>query len=180
MGSRCGGPVDQGKRGDGRRCRGQPVYVQSIDATDSRGDCGRRNSGRGLASALANPCRPRSNEHDHIMKPSLRIALLGTGLLGRAIAERLQAVGHTVIVYNRTAAKALPLQAQGIAVAGTPELAVAQAEYVLLLLTDAAAIRSVLLSPACAAALKGKTIVQMGTIGSRESLDLQQEIERYG
>ncbi len=95
------------------------------------------------------------------MKSSMTIALLGTGLLGRAIAERLQAIGHTVIVYNRTAAKALPLQAHGIAVLGTPELAVAQADYVLLLLTDAAAIRTVLLSSARAATRKGKTIIQM-------------------
>jgi 3-hydroxyisobutyrate dehydrogenase len=114
------------------------------------------------------------------MKPSMTIALLGTGLLGRAIAERLQAVGHTVIAYNRTATKALPLQALGIAVVGTPELALAQADYVLLLLTDAAAIQSVLFSPACTAALKGKTIIQMGTIGSTESLEIQHEVERYG
>ena len=64
------------------------------------------------------------------MKTSLTLALLGTGLLGRAIAERLQAVGHTVIAYNRTAAKALPLQAQGITVVGTSELAVTQAQCV--------------------------------------------------
>ena len=114
------------------------------------------------------------------MKTSLTIALLGTGLLGRAIAERLQAVGHTVIAYNRTAAKALPLQAQGITVVGTSELAVTQAQCVLLLLTDAAAIRSVLFSSACAAALKDRTIVQMGTIGSRESLGIQREVEHYG
>jgi 3-hydroxyisobutyrate dehydrogenase len=114
------------------------------------------------------------------MKLSLTIALLGTGLLGRAIAERLQTVGHTVIAYNRTATKALPLQAQGITVVGTPELAVAQAEYVLLLLTDAAAVRSVLFSPACARSLKGKAIIQMGTIGSNESLGIQREVERCG
>lgn len=114
------------------------------------------------------------------MKTPLTIALLGTGLLGRAIAERLQAVGHTVIAYNRTAAKALPLQAQGITVVGTSELAVTQAQCVILLLTDSAAIRSVLFSSACAAALKGKTIVQMGTIGSRESLAIQREVEQCG
>jgi 3-hydroxyisobutyrate dehydrogenase len=114
------------------------------------------------------------------VKGSLTLALLGTGLLGRAIAERLQAVGHTVIAYNRTPAKALPLQAHGIAVVGSPELAVAQADCVLLLLPDAEAIRSVLLSPPCAAALKGKTIVQMGTIGSNESLFIQREVERHG
>jgi len=114
------------------------------------------------------------------VKTLATVALLGTGLLGRAIAERLKVVGHTVMAYNRTATKALPLQARGITVVGTPELAVEQAEYVLLVLTDASAIRSVLLSPACTATLRGKTIIQMGTIGSRESLALQRAVEQSG
>ena len=100
------------------------------------------------------------------MFPSLKIALLGTGLLGKAIAERLTAVGHRVVVFNRTRTKALPLEAQGIAVVGSAEIAVTQADLVLLLLTDAPAIHSVLCSPACSAALSGRTIVQMGTIDS--------------
>jgi 3-hydroxyisobutyrate dehydrogenase len=110
----------------------------------------------------------------------VNIALLGTGLLGRAIAERLQAVGHTVVAYNRTATKALPLQAHGITVVGTAEHAVAQADCVLLVLTDTAAIRAVLLSPACSAALRGKTILQMGTIGSGESRTIQHEVKGCG
>lgn len=108
------------------------------------------------------------------------IALLGTGLLGSAIAERLHAVGHTVVAFNRTSTKALPLQTQGIAVVGAAELAVRQADCALLLLTDAAAIRSVLFTPACSAALKGKTIVQMGTIAPNESLEIQREVEQQG
>ncbi len=114
------------------------------------------------------------------MKQAMSVALLGTGLLGRAIAERLQAVGHTVVVYNRTATKALPLQALGITVVGTPELAVAQTDHVLLVLADTAAIRSVLLSPACSATLRGKTIIQMGTIGPSESSAIQREVEGHG
>ena len=31
-------------------------------------------------------------------------------LLGRAISKRLQSVGHTVTLYNRTTTRALPLQ----------------------------------------------------------------------
>lgn len=114
------------------------------------------------------------------MKQVATIALLGTGLLGRAMAERLRAVGHAVIAYNRTATKAFPLQAHGITVVGTPELAVAQAEYVLLVLADAAAIRSVLFSPACSAALRGKTVIQMGTISSSDSSAFQRDVEGYG
>ena len=110
----------------------------------------------------------------------MTITLLGTGLLGRAIAERLQSVGHTVTVYNRTRTKALPLQAFGITVVTRPEEAIAQADCVVLMLADAAAIRAVLLTPASLAVLRGKTVIQMGTIAQGESLALQAEIEQAG
>jgi 3-hydroxyisobutyrate dehydrogenase len=110
----------------------------------------------------------------------MTIALLGTGLLGRAIAERLQSVGHTVTVYNRTTTKALPLQTSGITVVMRPEQAIAQADCVVLMLADAAAIRAVLLTQASLAVLRGKTVIQMGTIAQEESLALQAEIERVG
>ena len=110
----------------------------------------------------------------------MTIALLGTGLLGRAIAERLQSVGHSVTVYNRTTTKALPLQACGITVVTRPEQAMVQADCVVLMLADAAAIRAVLLTSASLAVLRGKTVIQMGTIAQEESLALQVEIERVG
>jgi 3-hydroxyisobutyrate dehydrogenase len=110
----------------------------------------------------------------------MTIALLGAGLLGRAIAERLQSVGHTVTVYNRTTTKALPLQACGITVVTRPDQAMIQADCVVLVLADAAAIRAVLLTPASMAVLRGRTVIQMGTIAQEESLALQVEIERVG
>ena len=110
----------------------------------------------------------------------MTITLLGTGLLGRAIAGRLQSVGHTVTVYNRTTTKALPLQACGITVVTRPEQGIAQADCVVLMLADAAAIRAVLLTPASLAVLRGKTVIQMGTIAQEESLALQTEIEKAG
>lgn len=110
----------------------------------------------------------------------MTIALLGDGLLGQAIAERLQSVGHTVTVYNRTTTKALPLQACGITVVTRPDQAMIQSDCVVLMLADAAAIRAVLLTPASLAALCGKTVIQMGTIDQEESLALQVEIERVG
>jgi 3-hydroxyisobutyrate dehydrogenase len=56
----------------------------------------------------------------------------------------------------------------------------AQADCVILMLADAAAIRAVLLTPASLAALRGKTVIQMGTIAQEESVTLQAEIERAG
>jgi len=110
----------------------------------------------------------------------MTVALLGTGLLGRAIAERLQATHHTVIAYNRTAARALPLQASGVTVVTVPEQAVVQADVVLLVLADAAAIRAILLAPAVEKHLRGKSIVQMGTIAPDESITIQREVDRIG
>jgi len=110
----------------------------------------------------------------------MTIALLGTGLLGQAIARRLQSANHAITVYNRTTTKALPLQAYGITVVTRPEQAIGQADCVILMLADAAAIRAVLLTPASLAVLRGKTVIQMGTIGQEESLVLQAEIERVG
>lgn len=42
-----------------------------------------------------------------------RVALLGTGLLGTAIAEAMLGRGEPLVVWNRTAAKAAPLAARG-------------------------------------------------------------------
>lgn len=108
------------------------------------------------------------------------IAVLGTGILGRAIAVRLQSAGCTVVVFNRTSSKALPLQSEGIAVVDSAEVAVRQADCTLLLLADSAAVRSTVLTQSCCPALKGKTVVQMGTIGPNESLQLEAEIGQSG
>jgi len=110
----------------------------------------------------------------------MTVALLGTGLLGRAIAERLRATHHSVTAYNRTAARAIPLQACGVTIVTRPEQAIVQADVVLLVLADVAAIRAVLFAPAVEKVLVGKTVVQMGTIAPDESKAIQREVDRFG
>lgn len=110
----------------------------------------------------------------------MQVALLGTGLLGHAVAERLHATGHSLSVFNRSSVKTLSLRQRGMQIAANAEQAMSRAEVVLLVLSDAAAIRAVLFDPANSGALKGRTIIQMGTIGPAESRSIQQEIERFG
>ncbi|MEW6248250.1 MAG: NAD(P)-dependent oxidoreductase [Nitrospirota bacterium] len=110
----------------------------------------------------------------------MRVAVLGTGLLGRPIAERLKATGHQVIVYNRTRTKAEPLRELGIQVDSQPEEAIRSAECIVLMLADAAAIRSVLLAGPTRKDLSGRTVIQMGTIGPSESQALQREVSAAG
>ena len=66
-----------------------------------------------------------------------RVAVLGMGLLGSGFAEGLLARGgSTVIVWNRTAAKTVPLVALGATAADSPAEAVRGAERVHLVLLD--------------------------------------------
>src|SRR5215217_1995107 len=58
------------------------------------------------------------------------ITVLGTGRMGSALALAFKAHGHTVTVWNRTTAKARPLEAQGVTVTGSVAEAVSEAELV--------------------------------------------------
>lgn len=105
------------------------------------------------------------------------IALIGTGLMGRPMAERLVQNCDDVTVYNRTPGKAEPLRAMGVSVAETAEQAVRSADCIILMLTDARAIQEVLFSDSCRRALSGRTVIQMGTIAPLESIELQEDIQ---
>jgi 3-hydroxyisobutyrate dehydrogenase len=65
-----------------------------------------------------------------------RIALLGTGLLGSGMVRRFLANGTTIVVWNRTAAKARALEAEGAQVASSLEDAVAGSDRVHFVLPD--------------------------------------------
>lgn len=81
------------------------------------------------------------------------IAVLGMGLLGAGFAENLIAKGHTVRVWNRTAAKCAPLVALGAVGCETPADAVRDAERVHLILSADFAVDAVIaaLQPALGA-----------------------------
>lgn len=110
----------------------------------------------------------------------MRVALLGTGILGRSVAERLQASGHTVVVYNRTKEKAESLRRPGISMAASPAEAIREGDCTLLFLADAQAIRSVILNDDSRPALRGRTVVQMGTIGPDESREIDAAVTAEG
>lgn len=77
------------------------------------------------------------------MEGKTRIALLGLGTMGRGMALSLLRAGYPLTAWNRTAARAEDLAAQGAAVVETPARAVAQADVVLAMLADDDASREV-------------------------------------
>jgi 3-hydroxyisobutyrate dehydrogenase len=110
----------------------------------------------------------------------MKIALIGTGIIGTPLAEKLLECGHDLIVYNRTRQKTKSLSKIGATVANSPEEAIKFAEIIILTLTDGPAIYDVLFLQGFEPDFSGKTIIQMGTILPHESLDLQEKIFEKG
>jgi 3-hydroxyisobutyrate dehydrogenase-like beta-hydroxyacid dehydrogenase len=102
----------------------------------------------------------------------MRVAILGTGKMGAAMAKRLASQGHHLKLWNRTRSRA---EAVGVGeVASTPADAVRDAEAVISMLTDAAALRAAYLGPDGAAKAAGNQVfADMSTAGT----DVEKELE---
>ncbi|GGT06947.1 hypothetical protein GCM10010156_75360 [Planobispora rosea] len=87
------------------------------------------------------------------------IAFLGLGLMGAPMARRLVEAGHRVTAWNRT-----PRTVEGAATADSPAGAVAEADLVITMLSDPAAVTEVL-TAAGPGLRDGALVVEMSTIG---------------
>ena len=76
-----------------------------------------------------------------------KIAFLGLGSMGAAMAANLLRAGFPLTVYNRTPARAEPLRQLGAAVAPTPAEAVRAADIVFTMLTDDPALEEITTGP---------------------------------
>jgi len=78
---------------------------------------------------------------------AVEVAVLGLGRMGSAIAESLLRNGHTVRVWNRTAAKADPLVAAGATRTATPAATAAGAAIVISSMLDDASLHELVEAP---------------------------------
>ena len=109
----------------------------------------------------------------------MRVAILGTGKMGSAMARRLGSAGFELTLWNRTRQRA---EAVGVGkVASTPAEAVADAEVVISILTDADAVRTAYLGANGAVkGARGQVFVEMSTAGPDVPKELAPAIERAG
>jgi len=109
----------------------------------------------------------------------MRVAILGTGKMGGAMARRLNSAGHELTLWNRTRERA---EALGMGkVAATPAEAVKDAEVVISSLTDAGAVRAAYLGDESAARAAGKQVfVEMSTAGPDVIVEIRRQIESAG
>lgn len=68
----------------------------------------------------------------------MRVAVLGTGIMGAAMAKNIAGAGHDVVVWNRSRESA---EATGLDVAGSPQEAVEGMEVAVTMLRDLDAVR---------------------------------------
>jgi 3-hydroxyisobutyrate dehydrogenase len=66
----------------------------------------------------------------------MRIAFLGLGKMGSGMAARLATAGHTLSVFNRTAARAESLAKSGVRAAGSPRDAATNADVIIGMTAD--------------------------------------------
>ena len=95
-----------------------------------------------------------------------RVAVLGLGTMGSGMAQNLLKAGHTIAVYNRTAAKAEPLRAAGARLANSPADAVREAEFIIAMLADDSASREIWIGRdgALGAAADGAVLLESSTV----------------
>lgn len=105
----------------------------------------------------------------------MRVALLGTGKMGSAIARRIAQQGHELTLWNRTRQRA---EAVGVGrVANSPGEAAAGAEVVLSIVFDADAVRSLY---AQVEPRPGQVFVEMSTAGPKVPEEIAPRIEAAG
>ena len=96
-----------------------------------------------------------------------KIAFLGLGQMGTPMAARLLEAGHELTVWNRTRAKADSLVEQGATAAVSPAEAVPDAEAVVTMLANPAALEQVLFADdgVVGALRPGQWLIEMSTVG---------------
>jgi 3-hydroxyisobutyrate dehydrogenase len=101
------------------------------------------------------------------MAENTTVALLGTGIMGAAMARNLLGAGMEVRAWNRSTEKAGPLADDGATVVGDPTEAARGADFLLTMLADADAIEEVLRDGVLPALAEGAVWLQMSTVGER-------------
>ncbi len=111
------------------------------------------------------------------------VAFLGLGNMGYAMAKRLIDAGHNVTVYNRTAPKAQQLTDAGAHQETSPAAAVADAEFIISMVSDDGASRAVWLGPE--GVLEGNpnpraVAIESSTLSLEWVLELNDAVTRAG
>ncbi len=110
-----------------------------------------------------------------------RIAFLGLGTMGAAMAANLARAGFPVTAWNRTAGRAAELVELGVHEAESPAAAAAQAEIVVVCVSDTPDVEAVLFGPdgVVEGAAPGTLVIDCSTIAPSGSWDFAARLREH-
>jgi len=113
---------------------------------------------------------------------SQTIAFIGLGLMGGRMAGKVLKAGHTLRVYNRTAAKTEAVRRLGASAAASPREAATQADAVITIVSDPPALAAVLDGPdgAFAGCRVGTLVIDMSTVDPGTSQAMASRAQSLG
>lgn len=106
----------------------------------------------------------------------MNIGLIGTGLMGKPLAERIIKAEHAINIYNRTLSKTIEIEKLGAQVFKDPYSLVKESDVILLMLSNYDAIHEVLFE-SNVGHYEGKTVIQMSTIAPAESKEIKRRMK---
>ena len=108
----------------------------------------------------------------------MRVAFLGLGIMGRAMASNLVKAGHEVTVWNRTPGK----DVEGARTAASPAEAAREAEVVWTCVSDTKAVESILFGPQGVheSLAQGMTIADSSTISPSATREFAERVRAKG
>jgi 3-hydroxyisobutyrate dehydrogenase len=125
----------------------------------------------------ATPTRPAPAADDQ--GEDVRVAVLGTGIMGSAMARHLVAAGLSTTVWDRSPSATAPLAEAGAKVVSSPGHAVADAHVVITMLPTAEVVSAVIFGAGVAENLAaGAVWAQMGTIGVTATTEIAKRLSR--
>jgi len=112
----------------------------------------------------------------------MKIGIAGTGKMGTAIAARLKSVGHELLVWNRTEAKAQAAMALGAIWCPTARDLIQQSDIVICLLTNEQALDDVYFSAngLLSVPALGKLIIEMSTVSPDKQAVMAEKALKVG
>ena len=111
----------------------------------------------------------------------MKVGIIGTGLMGKAIATRLLSTGYKLIAYNRTPSKAEPLRKLGAQIADSPKKVAENSDLVIIIVKDHKAVESISFGKDGIVHGKHKNLIvaDMSTINPISSQKIASRFQKY-
>ena len=115
-------------------------------------------------------------------EPGQRVAFMGLGTMGAAMAANLARAGFAVTAWNRTAGRAPELSDLGVEIARNPAEAAARADIVVICVSDTPDVEAVLFGEdgVVGGARAGSLVIDCSTIAPSGSWDFAARLKEHG